>query len=126
MNLTHPESGETWYDLEYDWELIESSFLKQYGIRLRTEDDMSYGEFCSLLSGIMHDTPLGQVVSIRAEKDRKVISRFTEDQKRIRREWMIFRNHHGHRNNGTEQLLHMQSAFKAAYGKNNQVIKGRR
>ena len=68
----HPQNSEAYYDIFDDWNLIEASFLKQYGIRLRTEDDMSYAEFCSLLSGIMPDTPLGQVVSIRAEKDMKV------------------------------------------------------
>ncbi len=80
-------NGETYYDLFEDWELIESSFLKQYGIRLRNEDDMSWSEFCSLLSGIMPDTPLGQIVSIRAEKDPKVLKHFTKEQKRIRSEW---------------------------------------
>ena len=84
--------NETYYDLFDDWNLIEASFLKQYGIRLRTEDDMSYAEFCSLLSGIMPDTPLGQVVSIRAEKDMKVINNFTKEQKRIRNDWLLKRN----------------------------------
>lgn len=78
--------------MEEDWELIEASFLKQYGIRLRTEDDMSYSEFCSLLSGIMPDTPLGRIVSIRAETDREVISRFSDSQKKIRNEWILKRN----------------------------------
>lgn len=32
---------------------------------------MSWGEFCSLLSGLMPDTPLGQIVGIRSEKDPK-------------------------------------------------------
>lgn len=80
---------EIYYDMEEDWPLIESSFLKQYGIRLRTEDDMSYQEFCTLLSGIMHDTPLGQIVSIRAETDKNIIKNFTKEQKRIRSEWQI-------------------------------------
>jgi hypothetical protein len=75
-----------------DWELIESSFLKQYGIRLRQDDDMSWSEFCSLLSGIMPDTPLGKIVEIRAEKDPKVIKNFTKDQRRIRNDWIIKRN----------------------------------
>ncbi len=88
---THPQS-ETYYDLWDDWELIESSFLSQYGIRLRTEDDMSWSEFCSLLSGIMPETPLGRVVSIRSEKDSKVIKNFSKEQKRIRNEWIIRRN----------------------------------
>lgn len=87
----HPQ-GETYYDLWEDWELIESSFLSQYGIRLRTEDDMSWSEFCSLLSGIMPETPLGRVVSIRAEKEPKVIKNFSEEQKRIRQDWFRRRN----------------------------------
>lgn len=53
---------------------------------------MSYSEFCSLLSGIMPDTPLGQIVSIRAEKDVNVIKAFTNEQRRIRNEWLIQRN----------------------------------
>lgn len=48
---------------------------------------MSWGEFCTLLSGIMPDTPLGQVVSIRSETDRAVLKHFTPDQRRIRNEW---------------------------------------
>ncbi|MBS1421985.1 MAG: hypothetical protein HP021_07695 [Lachnospira sp.] len=88
----HPQNSDAYYDIFDDWNLIEASFLKQYGIRLRTEDDMSYAEFCSLLSGIMPDTPLGQVVSIRAEKDMKVINNFTKEQKRIRNDWLLKRN----------------------------------
>lgn len=83
---------EAYYDLFDDWELIESSFLKQYGIRLRQDDDMSWSEFCSLLSGIMHDTPLGAVVSIRAEKDPKTLKTFTKEQRRIRNDWILRRN----------------------------------
>ena len=86
-NRKHPK--ESYYDLFDDWNLIESSFLKQYGIRLRTADDMSYEEFCSLLSGIMPDTPLGGIVSIRAEKDPKVIKQFTKEQKNIYNEWKL-------------------------------------
>ena len=67
----HPHS-EIYYDIYDDWKLIESSFLSQYGIRLRTEDDMSWPEFCSLLSSIMPETPLGRVVSIRAEIQKKI------------------------------------------------------
>lgn len=79
---------------------------------------MSWQEFCSLLSGIMHDTPLGQVVSIRAEKDPKVIKNFTKDQKRIHSEWFSrkFRSEN-RKKTGTNMLLAMQQAFKAAYAK---------
>lgn len=116
--MIHP-SGESYYDIFDDWELVESSFLKQYGIRLRAEDDMSYAEFCSLLSGIMYDTPLGQVVSIRAEKDPKVIKRFTKEQKRIRSEWNARKLSGGNRGRkaGMKTLLSMQQALKEAYEK---------
>lgn len=53
---------------------------------------MSYAEFCSLLAGLMHDTPLGYVVSIRSEKDPKVIQNFNKDQRKIRNDWIIRRN----------------------------------
>lgn len=53
---------------------------------------MSWGEFCTLLSGIMPETPLGQIVSIRAEKDPKRIKEFTKDQRRIRNDWILARN----------------------------------
>ena len=59
----------------------------QYGIRLRVVDDMSWNEFCTLLIGIMPKTPLGQIVSIRAEEDKDILKNFTDDQHRIRNEW---------------------------------------
>ena len=77
------------YDLIDDFDLIESSFAQQYGIRLRMEiDTMKWGEFSSLLSGLNGDTPLGNIVRIRSEKDPKVIKNFTENEKRIRSKWL--------------------------------------
>ena len=96
--------------------MIESSFLKQYGIRLRTEEDMSWQEFCRLLAGIMPDTPLGQIVSIRAEKDPKVLKNFTKEQKRVRREWLYRQNKKKRKGNGMEMLLSLQTGFREAYG----------
>lgn len=58
----------------------------QYGIRL-TDDELPWGEFIALLAGIMPETPLGQVVSIRAENDPEIIKCFTDEQRRIRDEW---------------------------------------
>lgn len=79
--------NESYYDLYEDYGLIEASFAQQYGIRLRNEDDMTWDEFTTLLSGLNGDTPLGNVVSIRSEKDPKRIKEFTKDQKRIHRDW---------------------------------------
>ena len=45
---------------------------------------MTWSEFATLLSGLMPDTPLGQIISIRAEKDKEIIKRFT---KRIQSDW---------------------------------------
>ena len=58
----------------------------QYGIRL-TDDDLPWGEFIALLAGLMPGTPLGQVVSIRAETDPDIIKCFNAEQRRIRDEW---------------------------------------
>ncbi len=70
-----------------DWGLIEASFTAQYGIRLRNENDMSWSEFSTLLSGIMPETPLGKVVSIRSENDKDVLRNFTKEQHKLRNEW---------------------------------------
>lgn len=48
---------------------------------------MSWSEFCTLLSGLLPDTPLGKIVSIRAEKDPKILANFTKEQKQIRNDW---------------------------------------
>lgn len=48
---------------------------------------MSWGEFCTLLAGIMPKTPLGQVVSIRSEENKDILKNFTPEQHRIRNEW---------------------------------------
>lgn len=81
------DNDDPYYDLFEDWTLIDASFTQQYGIRLRRETDMSWDEFCTLLSGLRYDTPLGNVVSIRSETDKEVIKNFTPQQKRIRNDW---------------------------------------
>lgn len=81
------KNNQDYYDIIDDWPLIEASFFKQYGIRLRQINDMPWDEFCSYLSGIMQDTPLGNVVQIRSEEDKEILKNFTPEQKRIRSEW---------------------------------------
>lgn len=48
---------------------------------------MSWDEFCTLLAGLKHDTPLGNIVSIRSETDKDMLKHFTPQQKKIRSEW---------------------------------------
>ena len=48
---------------------------------------MKWDEFKALISGLSPETPLGKLVSIRAENDKDVLKHFSKDQKRIRSEW---------------------------------------
>lgn len=80
-----PDEG--WYDLYEDWGLIEASLAKQYGIRIRQHGDMPWEEFCTLVGGLMPDTPLGSIVSIRAEQDPNTIKGYNADQRRIYNDW---------------------------------------
>jgi len=83
------KSEKVYYDLEFDADAIEASFAMQYGIRL-TREDISFGEFLRLLSGVMPDTPLGRLVAVRSEKDAEVLKRFGRHEKKIRADWAVF------------------------------------
>ena len=39
------------------------------------------------MTGLDGKTPLGRIISIRAEEDREVLKHFSPEQKRIRSEW---------------------------------------
>jgi len=108
-----------YYDLREDWHLIEASFAKQYGIRLRKEGDMPFAEFASLLSGLMPDTPLGQVVAIRAEKDPEVIKNFTYEQKKIYNEWQKKKALQMQKEDYEEQMKNISLILKSLFGKDN-------
>lgn len=69
-----------------DYDLIEASFLSQYGIRLKTTE-LQFDEFLNLTSCLMPESPLGQIVAIRSETDAEVISNFTDAQKNIHNDW---------------------------------------
>ena len=62
-----------------------SSFLSQYGLRIRTKEfeTVSWDEFKALLSGLSPDTALGRIVAIRSETDKDIIKHFNQDQKKI-------------------------------------------
>lgn len=83
------QDNDPYYDLFDDWDLIVSSFLTQYGLRIQTKEfeTVSWDEFKSLLSGISPDTPLGRIVTIRAETDKNIIRNFNKEQRRIYHEW---------------------------------------
>ena len=89
MMRSLPANGERYYDLFDDWELIVSSLLQQYGIRVYSTEfkRMKWAELSALIAGIGPDTPLGRIVSIRAESDKDRIKEFTPDQNRIWSAW---------------------------------------
>ena len=49
---------------------------------------MSWREFSYLINGLSGDTPLGRIVSIRAEKDPERLKEFTADEKKIRNDYL--------------------------------------
>lgn len=79
--------------MDFDWDLIVSSFAQQYGIRLHNEyETISCQEFRQLLSGLNGDTALGYVVQVRAETDPQKIKEMTKHDKKIRSDWQDFKN----------------------------------
>ena len=48
---------------------------------------MSWREFSYLINGLSGETPLGQVVAIRAEDDPERLKEFTKEQKKIRNDY---------------------------------------
>lgn len=89
MMKTLGSKAECWYDFYEDFPLIEASITAQYGIRIRKEfDDISWKEVKNLIRGLGAETPLGNVVAIRSEKDKNVLKKFTPEQRRIRSEWL--------------------------------------
>ena len=78
---------------------------------------MSWDEFCTLLAGLMADTPLGQVVTIRSEDDKEVLKNFTKEQHEIRRSWVNRRMACMSKEEAEQQVRNIQQAFKAAFSK---------
>ena len=112
------ESTDPYYDLFEDWDLIISSFLTQYGLRIRTKEfeTVSWDEFRSLLAGLSPETPVGRMVAIRSESDDNVIEHFTADQKKI---WNAWRNRKAENMTQTEydqQMIELERMMAALCG----------
>ncbi|MEG0168188.1 MAG: hypothetical protein RR709_10035 [Ruthenibacterium sp.] len=70
--------------------LIEQSIAKQYGVLPSAQEDLPYTDWAKLVSGLMDDTPLGRVVSVRSEKDRDAVHNMTAWQHQMRSDWNAF------------------------------------
>lgn len=91
--------------------MIEASFLSQYGIRLKTTE-LQFDEFLNLTSCLMSDTPLGQIVAIRSETDADIISKFTDNQRKIYNDW-VRRKTLNNKEKYTESMDKLFNALKA-------------
>ena len=68
---------------------MASSLKTQYGYSVRKEiDNLDWGELISDIAGLKGDTPLGNIIRIRKEKDPEVLKKFTPEEIKIRNEWL--------------------------------------
>lgn len=98
--------------------MIISSFLSQYGLRIRTKEfeTVSWDEFRSLLAGLSSDTALGRVVAIRSETDKNVIKHFTKDQKRIHEEWQNRNVKEMSQETFEKEMANLEAMFAGLFG----------
>lgn len=113
------QNRELWYDMNDDWDLIASSLKTQYGYSIRKEiDNMSWAELCSDISGLMGETPLGNIVQIRSEDDRERLKNFSQDQKDIRWKYRMKMAKNVNQEEFKKVIADLQKAFKEMAGDN--------
>lgn len=118
-DFKNQSNSETWYDFEEDWGLIASSLKTQYGYSIRKEIEiMSWAELSSDISGLMGDTPLGNIVQIRSEDDRERLKNFTQDQKNIRWKYRMKMAENVDQEEFNKVITDLQKAFKEMAGDN--------
>jgi Tfp pilus assembly protein PilO len=77
---------------------------------------MSWSEFTTLLKGIMPETPLGQIVSIRSEENKDMLQNFTQEQHKIRNEWREKQLEDMTVEETEEQMQELQELFAKMFG----------
>ena len=116
-DFKNQSNSENWYDLEEDWELIASSLKTQYGYSIRKEiDNMDWAELCSDISGLMGETPLGNIVQIRSEDDKERLKSFTQEQKNIRWKYRMKMAENVDQEEFKKVIADLQKAFKEMAG----------
>lgn len=90
---------------------------KQYGYSVRKEvDTMSWAELSSDISGLMGDTPLGNIVQIRSEDNKERLKNFTQDQKNIRWKYRMKMVQNVNQEEFKKAITDLQKAFKEMAG----------
>lgn len=116
-DFKNQSNSENWYDLEEDWKLIASSLKTQYGYSIRKEiDNMDWAELCSDISGLMGETPLGNIVQIRSEDDKERLKNFTQEQKNIRWKYRMKMAQNVDQEEFKKAIADLQKAFKEMAG----------
>ena len=118
-DFKNQSNSEAWYDFEEDWELIASSLKTQYGYSIRKEiNTMSWAELSSDISGLMADTPLGNIVETRSEDDKDRLKNFTQEQKNIRWKYRMKMAQNVDVEEFKKVITDLQKAFKEMAGDN--------
>jgi len=82
------------------------------------QDELKYTDWAKLVSGLMHDTPLGHIVEIRTQKDKNVLKQYGAYEKRIRSDWQKFLRT---KSKGQADIMgdisFLQAGLKASFGK---------
>jgi hypothetical protein len=96
--------------------LIEASISQQYGIRFRKEmSDMTWDEVRVMISGLLPETPLGRIISIRSEENADMLKAYNSDMLKIRSD---YRNKQASKMlENTEQLDNEFDAWEKVLGK---------
>ena len=84
---TPPNDPQPLYDAAFDAVLIEQSLATQYGILPAAQAELPYPEWAKLVGGLMDNTPLGRVVAVRGETDRKKLAAMGPWAQRIHQQW---------------------------------------
>lgn len=106
--------------MEFDRVLIEQSIATQYGVLPSDQGELHYSDWAKLVGGLMHETPLGQMVALRSERDREAIKRFTPSQKRLRSEWAAYKSTRAAKQDAAtsrEQMNQLERMFAAMFAK---------
>lgn len=116
-DFKNQSNRELWYDFDDDWDLIASSLKTQYKYSIRKEiENMSWAELCNDISGLMGDTPLGNIVQIRSEDDKERLKNFTQDQKNIRWKYRMKIAQNVDQTQYKKAIADLQKAFKEMAG----------
>lgn len=70
-----------------------------------------------MLIGINGDTPLGQTINIRAEKDSNKLREMTAHEKEIRKKWSEFKQGQKEKIDEKQSLDEINKMLKAMFGR---------